>query len=151
MFSGHALRTQDEKGRLMLPSEFRNELGRVAGDGPLVLTNFDDCIQAYPLPEWKAIEESFARLNMADPNVRNLHRFFISSAESIVADKQGRILIPNHLRVYAGLKKDIVLAGVGRKFEIWDMERFEERRKSMEQDMDKVMGALAAQGFELRF
>jgi MraZ protein len=88
---------------------------------------------------------------MADRKVRNFHRFFISGASEVILDKQGRILIPPHLRKYAGLKKELVLAGVGRKFEIWDLERFEAQRLEVEKDFDPLLDSLAESGFELRF
>lgn len=151
MFRGHAQRTQDPKGRLMLPPEFRDEVFAQSPEGKLMMTNFDDCIAAYPMPEWLAIEQSFANLNMANRKFRDFHRFFISGAVEVTLDKQGRVLIPPHLRSYAGLQKDIVLAGVGRKFEVWDLERFEAQRKAMQDDFDHVMDDLAENGFELRF
>jgi MraZ protein len=135
----------------MLPPEFRDEVLAQSPEGKLVLTNFDDCVAAYPLPEWEVIEQSFSQLNMATRQMRDFHRFFISGAVEVVLDKQGRVLIPPHLRAYAGLQKDIVLAGVGRKFEIWDLDRFEEQRKAMQGDFDQTLDELAAQGFELRF
>ncbi len=135
----------------MLPPDFRGEVLRQSSEGVLMLTNFDDCIAAYPLPEWEEIEKSFSSLNMADRRVRNFHRFFISGAMEVALDKQGRILIPPHLRKYARLQKEIVLAGVGRKFEIWDLERFEAQRLEVEQEFDPMMDALAESGFELRF
>ena len=151
MFRGHAHRTQDPKGRLMLPPEFRDEVFAQSPDGKLMLTNFDDCVAAYPMPEWLAIEQSFASLNMANRRFRDFHRFFIAGAVEVTLDKQGRVLIPPHLRKYAGLRKDLVLAGVGRKFEIWDQERFEGQQQTMQENFDEVMDDLAANGFELRF
>lgn len=151
MFRGHSQRTQDPKGRLMLPPDFRDEVFAQSPEGKLMLTNFDDCVAAYPMPEWLAIEQSFANVNMANRKFRDFHRFFISGAVEVILDKQGRILIPPHLRIYAGLQKDIVLAGVGRKFEIWDQERFEAQRAAMQEGFDQVMDDLADNGFELRF
>ncbi|GAB1410509.1 division/cell wall cluster transcriptional repressor MraZ [Desulfovibrionales bacterium] len=135
----------------MLPPEFRDEVFSQSPEGILMMTNFDDCIAVYPMPEWQLIEQSFASLNMANRKFRDFHRFFISGAVEVTLDKQGRVLIPPHLRSYAGLHKDIVLAGVGRKFEIWDLERFEAQRKTMQDDFDQVMDDLAENGFELRF
>lgn len=151
MFRGHSHRTQDPKGRLMLPPEFRDEVFAQSPEGKVVLTNFDDCVAAYPLPEWELIEQSFSKLNMTDRRVRDFHRFFISGAVEVTLDKQGRVLVPPHLRNYAGLQKDIVLAGGGRKFEIWDLERFEAQRTAMQENFDQVMDDLAGNGFELRF
>ena len=76
MFRGHSYRSQDPKGRLMLPPEFRDEVFAQSPEGRIVLTNFDDCVAAYPLPEWEIIEQNFAKLNMADRGVRDFHRFF---------------------------------------------------------------------------
>ncbi len=151
MFRGHVHRSQDAKGRLMLTPEFREVVLRHSPEGTLMLTNFDECIAAYPFPQWEEIEKSFANLNMADRRIRNFYRFFISGAMEVSLDKQGRILIPQHLRKYADLKKELVLAGVGRKFEIWDSARFESQRLEVEQDFDPMLDSLAASGFELRF
>jgi len=151
MFRGHTHRNLDSKGRVMLPPDFREIVLEISPEGRLMLTNFDDCVVGYTLPEWEQIEKSFNQLNMANRTFRDFHRFFISGAIEVSMDKQGRILVPPYLRVYAGLNKDVVLAGVGRKFEIWDMERFEASRKKMEENFDQVMDTLAENGFELRF
>ncbi len=141
----------DPKGRLMLPPEFRDKIVENSPDGNIMLTNFDGCIVAYPFPEWEAIEKSFNKLNMANRKFRDFHRFFISGATLVTIDKQGRILVPAYLRSYAEIVKEVVLAGVGRKFEIWDLARFEAQRRKMEQDFDGIMDSLAENGFELRF
>jgi MraZ protein len=82
--------------------------------------------------------------------IRDLERFFFSGAVEVYPDKQGRILIPPHLRHYAKLKKEVVLVGVVRKFEIWDVEFFESKRQKLEANFDHVMDDLTVQGFELR-
>ncbi len=151
MFRGHSQRSIDPKGRLMLPPEFRDRIMEMSPDGNIMITNFDDCIVAYPLSEWEEIESSFNKLNMANRKFRDFHRFFISGATQVRLDKQGRILVPPYLRSYAGITKEVVLAGVGRKFEIWDLDRFETQRRKMEQDFDGIMDSLAENGFELRF
>ncbi|MFO7817336.1 MAG: division/cell wall cluster transcriptional repressor MraZ [Thermodesulfobacteriota bacterium] len=149
MFRGHSHRSLDSKCRIMLPPEFREEIH--AGDvcGRLMLTNFDDCVVGYPIPHWEKIEERFSKLNMANKKFRDFHRFFISGAMEVTLDKQGRILIPPYLREYGGLSKDVVLAGVGRKFEVWDQDRFESQRSRMEQEFENVMDSLAESGVEL--
>ena len=151
MFRGHSQRAQDPKGRLMLPPEFRDEVFVQSPEGKLVLTNFDDCVAAYPMPEWEAIEKSFASVSMTSREMRDFYRFFISGAVEVTLDKQGRVLIPPHLRNYAGLQKDLILAGVGRKFEIWDQGRYEARRTATQQNFDQTMENLADKGFELLF
>ncbi len=151
MFRGHSHRSIDPKGRLMLPPEFRDIILEQSSDPRVMLTNFDGCVAGYPIPEWEQIEQSFNKLNMANRKFRDFHRFFISGAMEASFDNQGRILVPPYLRSYAGLNKEVILAGVGRKFEIWDLGRFEEQRKKMEQDFDGIMDSLAENGFELRF
>lgn len=115
-----------------------------------MLTNFDGCAVGYPLPEWERIEESFNRINMLDSRLRNFQRFFISGAMEVKLDKQGRILIPPHLRQYAALEREVVIAGVGRKIEIWNKDTFEAKRREMEESFDEDMSSLAEKGFELR-
>jgi len=150
MFRGHSERNLDPKGRLMLPPEFREEVMRTSPEGKLMLTNFDGCVVGYPMPEWERIEESFQGVNVLDARLRNLQRFIISGAVEVVLDKQGRILVPPYLRSYAKLDKDAILAGVGKKFELWDKATFEARRRTTEENFDADMAALSQAGFELR-
>lgn len=149
MFRGHAYRNLDTKGRLVLPPDFREKILQQSTEGRLVLTYFDGCVAGYPLPIWEGIEQQFAKLNQMDPKVRELQRYFIASAVDTEMDKQGRVLIPPHLRKYAGLETDIVLAGVTTKMEIWDQSRFEERRLAVESSIMENMAALASGGVEL--
>ncbi|MFP4213085.1 MAG: division/cell wall cluster transcriptional repressor MraZ [Desulfohalobiaceae bacterium] len=150
MFRGHSYRSLDSKGRVMLPPEFRQYLLEQDSAEGLMLTNFDGCVLGYPMQEWQEIEKSFNSINIFDKRIRDLQRFFISGAVEISLDRQGRILVPPHLRSYAGLDKEVVLAGVGRKFEIWDQGMFEAKRREMEEGFDQVMEDLSAQGYELR-
>lgn len=149
-FRGHSYRSLDPKGRLMLPPEFRELVLSAAPEGRVVLTNFDGCVVGYPLPEWEQIEDSFAKVNMLDKKMRDFHRFFIASAVEAEVDKQGRVLIPPHLRTYGGLDRELVLAGVGRKFEIWDRERYERRMAETEASFGEVMDSMTQSGIELR-
>lgn len=149
-FRGHSHRSLDPKGRLMIPPEFREAAASLGSEGVLVLTNFDGCVVGYPMPEWERIEESFNRVNVLDKRLRNFQRFFISGAVEVSLDKQGRVLIPPHLRSYAKLDKEVVVAGVGKKFEIWDKDVFEAKRREMEEAFDDDMAELAEKGFELR-
>ena len=152
MFRGHSYRSLDPKGRLMLPPEFREEIFRLVPDGRVMLTNnFDGAISGYPMPEWEAVEASFRAGNTLMPGFRDIERFFIAGATEVTVDKQGRILIPPYLRTYAGLDKEMVLAGVGTKFEIWDQGRFEERLRQTAANFNAHMEALAASGVALRF
>lgn len=150
MFRGHSYRNLDPKGRLMLPPEFREEILRHSPEGRLVLTRFvDKCVCGYPLPAWEEVERSFTGINILEIKQRNLQRLLISGAMEVTLDKQGRILVPPYLRSYGGLDKDVILAGMVTKFEIWDQARFEERLQATEENFDKDMAELAAAGFQL--
>lgn len=149
MFRGHSERNLDPKGRLMLPPEYRDEVLRHSPEGKLMLTNLDGCVTGYPMPVWEEIEQSFQKLNVIDPRVRNFQRFFISGAVEVVLDKQGRILIPPFLRSYAKLGHDCVLAGVGRKIELWDKDAFLEGRRLMEQNFEQDMAAMGQAGLQM--
>ena len=150
LFRGHSFRNLDPKGRLMLPPEFRETILKGSPEGKLMVTNFDGCIVGYPMVEWEQIEMSFQQINMLNQQLRAFQRFFIAGAVEVSLDKQGRILIPPHLREYAKLDKDVILAGVGRKFEVWDRGLFEAQRAQIEQEFDTIMGGLAENGFELK-
>lgn len=136
----------------MLPPDFREEVLHHSPDGRLMLTNnFDGAISGYPMPAWEALEASFQEGNTLDSRMRDIERFFIAGAMEVSLDKQGRILIPGYLRTHAALEKDLILAGVGRRFEIWNQERFEARRRKMEERINDDLAALAQGGVTLRF
>ncbi len=148
-FRGHTHRNLDGKGRLMLPPEFRDVILSFDPEGRFMLTNLDGCAVGYPLSEWEKIENSLQQISGLNRNVRNLQRFVLSGAVEVKLDKQSRILLPPHLREYAKLEKDVILAGMGNKFEIWNKETFEANRKKMEENYENVMQELADSGFEL--
>lgn len=147
-FRGHSYRSLDDKGRLLLPSEFRSPLDNGNG-AKVILTNLDGCVVGYPLEEWTKIESGFSKVNFLSRQLRALHRFFVSGAVEVALDKQGRILIPSHLRNYAKLSREVVLAGVGHKFEIWDRERFEISQQELDANIDQIMDGLKNEGVEL--
>ncbi len=149
-FRGHSYRSLDSKARVILPPQFRKIVYRQDEGGCLMLTNFDGCVTGYPMEVWEEIEKSFDKVNSVDQRLRDFHRFFIAGAVEVEMDKQGRILIPPHLRSYAGLEREVVLAGVGNKFEIWDMGYFEKKRQYVEDNFETIIDSLAETGFELR-
>jgi len=133
MFRGRFELNIDEKGRLNIPSRFRDVLkGR--DDERLIITNdFDKCLVAYPYNEWLELEEKASRLSMVSREAKAFQRFFISGATECSFDKQGRVLIPPVLREHAGLEKEIVVAGMVKKIEIWSKGQWEaELSRSME-------------------
>lgn len=114
----------DEKGRLSIPAKFREAL-ESAFDAPLFITVLDGCLVAYPADEWRALEATLNSKSQFDEKIQRFRRVFYASAQECPLDKAGRILLPPILRERAGLGKDVVVAGMGRKFEIWDAARHE--------------------------
>jgi MraZ protein len=125
VFRGRFEHTIDEKGRLSIPSKFR-ELLSARGENELVLTDFDSCLAAYPKDEWRVLEEKMKQLSMIQKDVRNFLRLFYSSATEVPLDPQGRILIPPQMRERARLDREVVLLGLLNKIEIWDKESWED-------------------------
>ncbi len=121
MLMGEYSHTIDAKGRLIIPAKFREELG----DSFVVSRGFDGCLTAYDPASWMKIKEELSSLPQFKKDARDIIRFFLSGAVEAEIDKQGRILIPAKLRDHAGLKKDVILVGVGSKVEIWDSERWQ--------------------------
>lgn len=132
MFMGEYNHTIDAKGRLIIPSKFRESLG----DEFVVTKGMDGCLFVYDNEEWKKFEEKLLSLPMMDKQVRQFTRYFLAGAASVEVDKQGRILIPSVLREFADIAKDAVLVGVGSRIEIWSKERWE-GTVSFE-DMDEI-------------
>ena len=115
MLMGEYLHTIDAKGRLILPAKFRAELG----DRLIVTKGLDTCVFVYGLEEWAILENKLKQLPLAKPEARAFVRFFFAGAAELECDKQGRILLPNNLREYAQLDKDVVVIGVSNRVEIW--------------------------------
>ena len=132
MFRGKSDHVLDSKGRLSIPARFRDFL-KTKGDERLMVTNKVNCLVAYPFDEWRILEDHFIDSSkpFQDPDTEAFQRYFIAAAVECTPDSQGRILIPAPLREEVGLKKDVVLAGMLRYFEIWD-------RKQHRETMEKV-------------
>lgn len=120
MFSGRYEHTIDNKGRVSIPSRFREILSSRYADDRLILTSYVlPCLIAYPVTEWQAIEEKIRGLPRFDPKVMQVKRVLVSGATECPIDKNGRILIPPVLRAFAGLEKEVVWAGMTDNVEIW--------------------------------
>lgn len=118
MFMGRFEHSIDAKGRLSIPSKFRETLGE-RYDARLVLTAYDGCLRAYPYAEWQVLEEKVAALPEFNKDTMFFLRYFYSSATECAIDRLGRILIPQTLRDYAKLEKDVVLLGAIKRIEFW--------------------------------
>ena len=122
MFMGEYNHTIDAKGRLIIPAKFREPLGE-----EFVLTRgLDGCLYIYPMDEWNAFEEKLRALPLTNKNARTFTRFFVAGATNCELDKQGRILVPQTLREFAGLEKDVVLTGNLNRIEVWSKEKWSE-------------------------
>jgi len=130
MFRGATKVTLDAKGRMAIPTRYRERLATRC-DGHVVATvDRDFCLLIYPLPDWEEIERKLVRLPAFDRKARRLQRLMVGYATELELDGHGRILLPRELREFAGLDKHTLLIGQGNKFELWDEERWNERRDS---------------------
>ena len=146
MFRGAFEHTMDDKGRLSIPSKYR-ELLESHSEGQVVVTvDPDRCLAAYPLPEWESIETRLGEMSMLRREVRQLERFLIGNAVECGLDKHGRILVPNNLRTFAGLERDVVVAGQIKKFEIWDQQQWSQQQQQCLESMEGAMEVLAELG-----
>ncbi|MDY6972545.1 MAG: division/cell wall cluster transcriptional repressor MraZ [Thermodesulfobacteriota bacterium] len=144
MFRGRSRHTLDTKGRLAIPARFRDIL-EDRGDDCLVVTNHDVCLWAFAREDWAVIEQKAANLPQFDRVVNTYLRYFISGAVECPI-KQGRITIPPDLREIAGLRKDVVLVGELKRFEIWEKDRWEEEFQRARENFPEVSQSLSELG-----
>jgi len=138
MFPGRHIHAMDSKGRVSIPSGFRETLLRDYDDERLIITNFfDNCLRAYPLLDWQKIVAKVSKLSIVNPQALAFERFFISGATECAPDKQGRILLPASLREFAGISKSVVLAGMSYYFELWDERRWEDAFTRSQEKLEK--------------
>ncbi len=145
MFRGRYEHTIDGKGRLSIPSRFREILSEKYSE-TLILTNFDRCLVAYPREEWDALERKVAQLSHVKREVKAFQRYFISGAAECPLDAQGRILIPPAHREDARLERDVVVVGVLKKIEIWSKERWSEVFSQYQKSFEEISDVLAELG-----
>ncbi|MFP7296029.1 division/cell wall cluster transcriptional repressor MraZ [Neobacillus niacini] len=122
MFMGEYHHSIDNKGRMIVPSKFREELGEMF----IITRGLDQCLFGYPLSEWALIEEKLKGLPLTKKDARAFTRFFFSGATESELDKQGRINIPTPLLQYAKLEKECVVLGVSNRIEIWSKQIWED-------------------------
>ena len=124
----------DEKGRLIIPAKFREEIG----NSFVVTKGLDGCLFVYSLVEWEKIVNKLKTLPFTKKDVRTFSRFFLASATVCEFDRQGRINLMNSLTLYAGLKKECAIIGVNDRLEIWDLEKFNNLMKENEEELDEI-------------
>ncbi len=124
MFRGVNYLSLDDKGRLSVPSKYRDEIDALCNGQLITTVDRDKCLLIYPLPEWQRIEQALMSRPNIDPEVRMMQRVLVGHATECELSPQGRISIPDALRRFAGLDKHVALVGQGKKFELWDEERW---------------------------
>lgn len=134
MLMGQFQHTLDPKGRLIIPSKFREQLG----ESFILTKGLDRCLFVYPKSEWSALEQKLKALPLTKKEARAFIRFFFSGAVEVELDKQGRILIPPMLREYARIEKDVVIIGVSNRAEIWSAKEWEAYSREAEDSYEEI-------------
>lgn len=143
MFMGEFQHNIDAKGRLIVPSKLREQLGEKF----VVTRGMDGCLFGYPLAEWSQLEEKLSSMPLSKKDARSFVRFFYSAATECEIDKQGRINIPTTLRDHAELVKACVIIGVANRIEIWSEEKWREFTAETEENFDEIAETMIDFGF----
>jgi MraZ protein len=133
-FLGEFEATLDSKGRFLLPAGFKRQIPEGENTRFVINRGFEKCLSLYPMQSWQPLYDQISTLNDFDPKVREFRRFFLNGAIIVEPDAAGRLLIPQNLKEYAGLEKDIVLAAAVNKIEIWDSEKYQKFFESYSPD-----------------
>ncbi|HSC06176.1 MAG TPA: division/cell wall cluster transcriptional repressor MraZ [Steroidobacteraceae bacterium] len=129
MFRGANKVTLDAKGRMVMPTRYRDRIHERSQGRLVVTVDRDQCLLLYPLPDWEEIERKLMRLPTLNAQARRLQRLMVGHATDLELDGHGRVLLPPKLREFAGLTRQGVLIGQGNRFELWDEARWNERRE----------------------
>src|SRR5216683_6510972 len=128
MFRGATKITLDDKGRMVMPTRYREEIAELAQGRLVVTVDRDQCLLIYPLPEWEQTERKLMNLPSLNPQARRLQRLMVGYATDLELDGHGRVLLPPELREFGLLTRDAMLIGQGSRFELWDEAWWNERR-----------------------
>lgn len=145
LLTGEFNHSIDAKGRLIIPSKFRD----ILGEDFVITKGMDGCLFLYPNNEWKIFEDKLRTLPLTNKNARTFVRFFLGSAVDGGLDKQGRVLISSALRSFAGLEKEVVLVGVLDRVEIWDKAKWDKNNAIAEEDMDDIASQMEELGLSI--
>ncbi len=141
MFLGRFEHSVDNKGRVAVPARFRDKLS-----GELIITRGNDrCLYLFTEDAWEPLAEKLNALPTGDIEARNLRRAIFSAAEPVELDKQGRVMLPDHLRQYAAISTNVAIIGVGNYIEIWDQAAWQSLDSNIEQNVDVISSHLAGQ------
>ncbi len=143
MFYGEHEHTIDRKGRLIIPSRFREVMKEHYTERFVATRGLDRCLFLFPEDEWRTQEAKFRALSFTKQEARHFNRFYFSGAAELACDRQGRVLVPAYLKEYAGIKRDVVLVGVSNRIEVWDKDEwkkfYEQFKESYEQVAEKLL------------
>lgn len=143
MFYGEYEHTIDKKGRLIIPSKFRESFKEYEVEKFYITRGLDKCLFLFTETEWKSQESKFKSISFIKKEARKFNRLYFSGAGQIDYDKQGRILIPKYLKDFAGIKRDVVIIGVSNRIEIWSREAwgqyYNDSKESFEDIAEKLM------------
>jgi MraZ protein len=142
MFIGEYKHTIDEKGRLAIPVKFRQDLAR----GAVVTRGLDASLFLFPKEEWDKLADKLASLPLGQSNSRAFARLMLAGAMDVEVDKQGRMVVPEYLRSYAGITKNADIAGLYNRLELWDAERWEAYKKKTETEVGDIAEKLGELG-----
>lgn len=142
MFIGEYSHNLDEKGRLAVPKKFRADLSR----GAVVTRGLDNCLFLYTKKEWQTLAEKLASLPFAQSNTRAFARLMLAGAMDVQVDKQGRVILPEYLRTFAGLKKNVIVAGLYNRLELWDQKKWEDYTKKTEAESNSIAEQMSELG-----
>lgn len=142
MFIGEFKHTIDQKKRLAIPAKFRKEIGENA----VITRGLDNCLFLYPVKEWEELASKLGKLPVGQTEARGFVRLMLAGAMDVELDNLGRILVPDYLKQYAFLKKNVVITGVYNRIEIWDEERWEMYKQKTEQTVGDMAEKLAEVG-----
>lgn len=133
-FLGEYEATLDSKGRFLLPAGLKRQIPEGESTRFVINRGFEKCLTLYPMQSWQPLYDQISTLNDFDPKVREFRRYFLNGAITVEPDAAGRLLIPQNLKDYAGLGKDIVLASAVNKIEIWDQQGYQKFFESYSPD-----------------
>lgn len=142
MLVGEYTHSIDPKKRLAIPAKFRKEIG----DKAVLTRGLDNCLFLFPTQEWQKFAEKLNQLPFGQQDNRGFTRLFLSGASEVETDQLGRILVPDNLKEYAGLRKTIIIAGMFSRLEIWDNEKWQTYKKNLEKNGDRIAEKLGELG-----
>lgn len=145
MFYGEYEHAIDNKGRLIIPSKFRESFKEYEIGKFYITRGLDKCLFMFTENEWKTQESKFKAISFTKSEARKFNRLYFSGACQIECDKQGRILVPKYLKDYAGIKRDVVIIGVSNRIEIWDRCAWGDYYKASQESFEDIAEKLMSQ------